>query len=36
MFKALVIDSGGGSVMAQVRELDPGVLPAGTVTVAVE
>jgi len=36
MFKALVVESAGGSVSSSVRELEPGTLPAGTVTVAVE
>lgn len=36
MFRALVVDSSGGNVTSQVRDLDPGALPAGTVTVAVE
>jgi len=36
MFKALVVDSGGGKVAADIRELDEACLPAGNVTVAVD
>jgi acrylyl-CoA reductase (NADPH) len=36
MFKALVVDNGGGKIVADVRELDETGLPAGNVTVAVD
>ncbi len=36
MFKALVLDDRGGSVTAEVRDLDEASLPAGDVTVAIE
>jgi acrylyl-CoA reductase (NADPH) len=36
MFKALVLDNGGGTIGASIRELEDASLPAGSVTVAVE
>src|SRR6202521_1900676 len=36
MFKALVIDSTGGSASASIQDLDDARLPTGNVTVAVE
>ncbi len=36
MFKALVVDNAGGSVIAAVQQLDESLLPPGNVTVAVE
>ena len=36
MFKALVVDNAGGSVIAAVQQLDESLLPPGNVTLAVE
>lgn len=36
MFKALVVDNAGGSVISAIQELDESLLPPGNVTVAVE
>ncbi len=36
MFKALVVDNAGGSVITAIQELDESLLPPGNVTVAVE
>ena len=36
MFKALVVDSTGGTASASIQNLDDARLPAGSVTVAVE
>jgi acrylyl-CoA reductase (NADPH) len=36
MFKALVVDNAGGSVIAAVQQLDESLLPPGDVTIAVE
>jgi acrylyl-CoA reductase (NADPH) len=36
MFKALVVDNAGGSVITAIQELDESLLPPGNVTVAVD
>ena len=36
MFKALVVDNAGGSVISAVQQLDESLLPPGDVTIAVE